>query len=86
MIQIYFPAVTICPDFLPYLPSRANVYFKRKDQYHRFEKHTGKPYYYEYPEYLNETIDERRIPMNYLSVLKWIKNGIIKPKNLGSKM
>jgi hypothetical protein len=84
--EIYFPAVTICPDFMPFLAIRRSYDYNIMDKYHRFERHTGRRYYYEDEEYFNETIDEELTQMSYLDVLDKIENFEINPKDLGLKM
>jgi hypothetical protein len=55
-------------------------------KFYKYEKHTTKKYFYENPEYLSESIDERTIGHDYIEILRKIEDGKIDPKNLGLKM
>lgn len=43
-------------------------------------------HFYENAEYLDETVDERKLNMNYIEILNKIENREINPNNLGVKM
>ena len=79
--KVDFPAVTICPDFLPYHP------YDFKSQYYRYEKHSAKEIKYETHEYLNETTDENKIGIKiYTKILNRIENGELDIHKFGSKL
>ena len=53
----------------------------------RYEKHTLKPYYYEFEESNVELIDEIKFgSFGNIRALKQIENGSINPKDLGIKL
>ncbi|CAG9808827.1 unnamed protein product [Chironomus riparius] len=76
-----FPAVTICPDFLPYHPYDFN------SQHYRYEKHTAKVIKYGTQEYLNETTDENKIGIKiYTKILNGIEKGELDIHKFGLKL
>ena len=85
-LQIYFPAVTICPDLLPYIPRNVVIKSYGVNKFFIYEKNTLLRYYYEHPEYLQETLDEAKYGFDYVDILKKIGNGSINAQDLGVKM
>jgi len=51
-----------------------------------YEKHTSDKYYYEDAEFMEETVDERRLNLTYVEILKKIDTGMIHIEELGPKM
>lgn len=84
--EIYFPAVTVCPDFMPFLPTINPIDPKQMNKFYRYEKHKGIRYYYENEEYANEISGEQKIMLNYTDILDKIDNHEINPKDLEIKM
>lgn len=70
---------------MPYIPSAPT----RKDgsyQYLKYEKHTFSQYVYNYEEYLQQSIDERKFNLTYIEILNRIEDGRIDSRILGLKM
>ncbi|KAL7019577.1 hypothetical protein ACKWTF_011168 [Chironomus riparius] len=78
--EVNFPAITICPDFLPYL---ANEF---KTKFFHYERHTTKKIYYDAVAYSNETVDEKKIGESYTKILDGIEKGEIDYQKLGLKI
>lgn len=78
-----FPAVTICPDFLPYILFDYNDY--GLIQYIRYERHSAKKIHYCQEEYLNDTVDEQNLDRKYTEFLDGIEQGEIDYQNLSMK-
>lgn len=60
--------------------------FKTFTENFRYEMHNREKYFYENAEYLDETVDERKLNLTYIEILNEIENGKINPHNLGVKM
>jgi len=81
--QVFFPAVTVCPDFTPYIPLAGEY---RSFEFFRYKKHTITKHLFSHNEYLDITVDERRLNLSYTEILQRIENGMIDPNHLGMKM
>lgn len=85
-MQINFPAITVCPRFNPsfeYLSKR----YLGSIKYYKFERHTFLKYLYQKEEFLEEFKDEVKLgKTGYMKMLQKLKNGSIKPEELGTKL
>lgn len=78
--------MTVCPDFFPHTFIKSDYYPYKQDFFFRYEKHSTLRHFFEYEEYLVETVDERRLNLTYTEILDKIEVGEIKPNDLGMKM
>ncbi|CAG9810334.1 unnamed protein product [Chironomus riparius] len=86
--EIYFPAVTVCPDILPFKP-QALIKLKGKvveNRFYRYEKNNLSRHYYEDAEFQEEIADENKIGFDYVEILHKIESGEINPNALGVKI
>lgn len=91
-MQVNFPAVTFCPDFLPYMgdyligKNPELGIMTSKIQFYRFERHSGKIIDYESQENTNETVNEEKFGKSYIKILNGIEKREIDPQMLELKV
>lgn len=75
----------MCPIFIPKFPRKNPYSFLSKKEF-RYEKFTAEKYFYEDEEFLEQTVDERKLNLSYIEILNKIDTGGINIKDLGVKM
>ncbi|CAG9812250.1 unnamed protein product [Chironomus riparius] len=87
VLEINFPAVTVCPQQIFELPKGHRPSINKYSLNIQYEKHTFSVLHLESAEVEPELVDEIKYGnISYIEFLKRIENGIIKPQDLGYKI
>lgn len=70
---------------MPYIPETKRISLNQYS-YYKYSKNTIEKEFFENEEYLEFSIDERRLNLTYSEILRQMESGKISPSTLGLKM